>query len=337
MCSLVTNNNNLQKNQIYTEQSLLDNGLDFISDALDHYLKSENENLPIKDKQHELKYAILHLHSGITLVLKSILYFEHWTYIFANMNEANLNNLKTGSFKSIESSNIISRLNQLCNTNITNIDKENYDNLRNLRNKLEHFKLTNEYTSNIENKFNYALSFIIRFISEHYNELNQAKRDMKKKSIGLTKSEKDLVKTITLKARKIKFHYNNALNFAKQQAITISEKNSLLICPYCNEETLSFRSTEDNLFHCFFCGFKGTATELAYTLSDFVYYCPNCGNEAFIYNPTDNKWICYSCDETYEKNIHVCSNCQNIYLSNDETEDELGLCNQCIENKILDD
>jgi len=39
-------------------------------------------------KKHLIKYSLLHLSSGIELVLKHRLLQEHWTYVFTDMNKA---------------------------------------------------------------------------------------------------------------------------------------------------------------------------------------------------------------------------------------------------------
>jgi hypothetical protein len=56
------------------------NGLDFIHSALEHLQQAEGSR--------ELKYATLHLWSGIEILLKVRLQQEHWSLIFAEPKNA---------------------------------------------------------------------------------------------------------------------------------------------------------------------------------------------------------------------------------------------------------
>ena len=105
---------NTEENNIHIKtKSMLNNGLNFISDSIDHFLNFEQQNTLENTSENilfnELKYSVLHLHSGIALVLKSVLFFNQWTYIFSDMNKASQKELNDGSFKSVESNKLISR------------------------------------------------------------------------------------------------------------------------------------------------------------------------------------------------------------------------------------
>lgn len=337
------NNFMLDKNDIHIKtKSMLDNGLNFISDSVDHFLNFEQQNTSENILFNELKYSVLHLHSGIALVLKSVLFFNHWTYIFSDMNKASQKELNNGSFKSVESSKLIPRLKQLCTVKLGKNDIDNFEKLRNYRNKFEHFILDIKYSSDIQKIINYNLAFIINFIEKNYCEFSEAEREINNNYIiGLTKSENEFLQEIIRKIREIKFQYNNALKLATKLAEEISCKEDLLICPHCKEKTLTYGKINENDVFCFFCGYKETCSTFAHENCigfDETYYCPSCGNDTFVFSPADNKWICYSCNIIYGENtIHICSNCGNTYEAFDKNIDELGLCPQCIENKIHDD
>ena len=61
------------------QYSMLENGMDFIISGILHLQKAESENVEENIQGRELKYALLHLSSGIELVFKSRLNIEHWT------------------------------------------------------------------------------------------------------------------------------------------------------------------------------------------------------------------------------------------------------------------
>jgi hypothetical protein len=54
----------------------VENGLD--------YLKSAAEHLRDEPTARDLKYAVLHLHSAVEVLLKVRLMREHWSLIFSN-------------------------------------------------------------------------------------------------------------------------------------------------------------------------------------------------------------------------------------------------------------
>ena len=95
------------------QYSMLENGMDFIISGILHLQKAESENVEENIQGRELKYALLHLSSGIELVFKSRLNIEHWTYIFEDMNKASKNSYKDGSLKTADSNTAIDRLEKL--------------------------------------------------------------------------------------------------------------------------------------------------------------------------------------------------------------------------------
>lgn len=86
---------------------MLENGMDFIISGILHLQKAESENVEENIQGRELKYALLHLSSGIELVFKSRLNIEHWTYIFEDMNKASKKSYKDGSLKTADSNTAI--------------------------------------------------------------------------------------------------------------------------------------------------------------------------------------------------------------------------------------
>ena len=72
------------------EFELFENGLNFVVSALKHL------DEPIKAT--DLKYAILHLSSGIELILKERLRRAHWTLLFSKVDKASLQDYKMAGF-----------------------------------------------------------------------------------------------------------------------------------------------------------------------------------------------------------------------------------------------
>lgn len=70
---------------------MVDIGLDFILNALK----------TINNSDKELKYCVINLHAGIQLILKELLYQEHWSLIFQKIETAEYDKLNSGVFISV--------------------------------------------------------------------------------------------------------------------------------------------------------------------------------------------------------------------------------------------
>lgn len=82
---------------------LIDNSIDFILNAVTQ-LSNPAPSLS------QIKYSILHLSSGIELLLKQRLFNEHWSLIFANVDRADKILLQKGDFKSVDFGESLNRL-----------------------------------------------------------------------------------------------------------------------------------------------------------------------------------------------------------------------------------
>jgi hypothetical protein len=86
--------------------SLLENGLDFVLSSLEHltaasaFTATPPHAKQLQQKRH-LKYALLHLCSGIELIFKERLRQEDWQLIFNNVEEADEKVYESGDFKSV--------------------------------------------------------------------------------------------------------------------------------------------------------------------------------------------------------------------------------------------
>lgn len=86
--------------------TLLENGLDFVWSAVEH--------LSVATSKRGLKYALLHLVSGIELILKEWLRREDWKLVFPKPEKADEVLYKTGAFKSIDFGQLIDRVEGYC-------------------------------------------------------------------------------------------------------------------------------------------------------------------------------------------------------------------------------
>jgi hypothetical protein len=110
--------------------NLLSNGIDFIQSGVRFFLHDEPD--PVIHK-----YAILHLFSGLVLLLKERLRREHHSLIFKDVKEAWKPNAKTVDFDEV-----ITRLEACAHVVFDNKAMKTLRTAQGLRNLIEHYELT---------------------------------------------------------------------------------------------------------------------------------------------------------------------------------------------------
>ena len=109
--------------------NLLSNGIDFIQSGVRFFLHDEPD--PVSHK-----YAILHLFSGLVLLLKERLKREHHSLIFKDVKEAGKSNAKTVDFDEV-----IVRLEACASVVFDDKAKRTLRTAQGLRNLIEHYEL----------------------------------------------------------------------------------------------------------------------------------------------------------------------------------------------------
>jgi hypothetical protein len=107
---------------------LLNNGIDFIQSGVEYFLHDEPD-----PRTH--KYALLHLFSGLLLVLKERLRREHPALIFKEVRDAAIPTARTVDFE--ES---IARLQACANVTLSEESKNLLRSAQRMRNVLEHYE-----------------------------------------------------------------------------------------------------------------------------------------------------------------------------------------------------
>lgn len=152
---------------VKVQYTMLENGMDFIISGISYLQRAELKNEEENIQGRELKYALLHLSSGIELVFKSRLYIEHWTYIFEDMNKASKKSYEDGSLKTVDSNTAIDRLERLCGYSFDEKQKDHLKKLREARNRFEHGYINNNPRA-IESIINKAVEVIADFLGKNY-------------------------------------------------------------------------------------------------------------------------------------------------------------------------
>lgn len=324
--------------------TMLENGLDFILDATEQLQIYENSTEG-DAKRRALKYSLLHLLSGVELVMKSRLFIENWTYIFAKMEDANKEVLKNGTLKSVEYSKCIDRLKRFCDVEINN--EKAFEDLRKCRNQVEHF-YTKESLAAVASKINRALTATVEFLRDNYDEFDEPSVvDMRKEELpSLSDAEKEYIEKINSTVSLLQSHHSDAVSFAVKRTESIRIPEELEICPDCNEKVLVIADeNHGGKCKCYLCGYEHDAEHTACEYLERVegieeystvkdggefplYSCPDCGSHSFI--EIENNYLCFSCRAEYGVDeVGFCSVCGSLYIV-DKNED-IGICENCWE------
>lgn len=280
------------------ELHLLDNAIDYILEAVSSLFLNRPES------QHFLKYSILHLYSGIELLLKEKLRQEHWSLIFQDVSSADLRKLQSGDFISIYHDELLKRLKGILNIGIN--DKP-FKTLRALRNKFEHFEVKVSI-SECKEIIALALDEIISFWNKHLIEnstVEQQEKFAQIKSIATSYEEYKL-------QRRKKFE-------TEINGITESGNGILVVCPSCRAFSFIVFKDKHKECKCFNCDEKITKIDYLTNrrkqeedMKDFSY---------LPFEPYDTK--CLSCDsETKIKDE----------ISDDET---MYYCLTCLNKQVV--
>ena len=236
------------------EKKILKNGFCFLSRAIKNLKDSKDSNA----KNEELKYAILHLWSGVFLILKVRLCREHWNLLVSNRGKTTFENFCVGSFQGVRFDQCKDRLLKVLPVGVFNGGNEELlNNLRKKRNKIEHFfedEISSDSTSSILYK---SLNFIIGFIRDHIeikdtdHEIIEYKEEIIKECLGLKKFVEEKMDSIQplLDKKKITLH-----------------------CYECDNLALA-HSTCGDFLECLFCGSKVSGDSYPHLSECMDLYC----------------------------------------------------------------
>ncbi len=311
--------------------SLLANGLDFISSALEHL----SGRAPT---QRDLKYAVLHLSSGIELVLKERLRREHWSLLFADSDRVNQQAYQAGDFTSVSFRPCLDRLEGACGVEIGAKGKEVLKAIRDKRNRLEHFGIVDAVAAITSTAAN-ALSFLLDFIN----------RELEPEKLGEEDSR-------TLGA--IRGKLGDFGQFVKERWRQIEKKvqgstTAVVSCPACLQKA----AVIDCGVSCLFCGFEAGEDEAAdayirevmgedhyTTVKDGGmwprYDCPECEVETLVRHSAgdesqSSEYVCFSCGTAWDwGELAICDSCGQPY---DHEKVDMAICRKCFEVRIAKD
>ena len=301
------------------EFSLLENGLDFILRALE-YLEGGHSD-------RDIKYATLHLSSGIELIFKERMRRENWELLFHYSNQINRDIYESGDFRSIGIKTSLARLEEHCDVEFEEEDKILISNFRSRRNKIEHLRVSDTYEAMVSAMVK-LLTILMGFIGNHLS--------------NVTDKETELLNEIRKKL--VDFEAFHEEQLSKIQDI-LDQEEFVETCPKCINDTLIIKAEEwDGMPGCLYCGYTDSSSEVAEEYINKIlglswrhiaaggewplFECPNCENEALIIFSDLEKQICFSCANNYEIGDLVhCGSCHRMMFNRD-----LAVCDECYDH-----
>lgn len=266
---------------------MVENGLNFIAKSIETIEKSDED----------LKYSIINLHAGIQLLLKEILFQEHWSLIFQKIENAEKGKLRTGDFVTVNHDTLIQRLQNICEIQFEKQLLDDINWLRKERNKIEHYHLVvnlDVLKSNIVRLFTYLIPFLKSEMIEP----------------GYISPEDERLSEITEYLNEFDEYIKSRLKLIEDK---VSKAKTVLQCPACQNETVEFLDETDAF--CHFCDsqIENFTSQYIDNFIDVYSYikdggesplmeCPECVQETFLYLDED-QYICLTC---------------GIYLSQDD-------------------
>jgi hypothetical protein len=221
--------------------TLLENGLDFVLSALEHLALAAGPHGTPQQKRH-LKYALLHLSSGVELILKERLRQEDWKLIFQDPSTATDADFETGDFKSVTFDDSIKRLLDECPIQISSKQKSELKGFRLLRNKVEHFG-ANESLIAVQSRTVKMVSVLLELLKEFFEP-------------GDLDDEESLLAEIREKLGTCKAIVDHRWKEIQKE---VKEHYSTITCPHCRQDSLT---ADGGTVECSFCvSVRGTRLE----------------------------------------------------------------------------
>lgn len=323
----------------------LQNGLDYLEDAVDR--------LAGDPTPRELKYAVLHLHAGIEVLLKYRLTCQDWKLVLAaDSADTTEEDFNRGSFRSIGVGEAFKRLEKCTGIQFRNSEKRDARAVEQIRNQLQHFGLTQTAMA-VESRSAKALDFILNFVDEHIGN-----------TIVLTTVDseflEDALARIRTKQGKIRALVNHRMRKLEPALIQVPST----WCSDCGQPAVFLEHAtfadqvgvpEHDHPRCAFCGRRWTSVkdyvdDFAFSMGLDWYlaikeggeypceHCPECGEETVVwFDPATGQRQpgmtarCFSCLGEWDERCTRCS-----APTTTSFQDEIPVCSDCWD-RILSD
>lgn len=295
-------------------------GLEFIAEAL--------KELSQADSQRDLKYPILHLSTGIELILKDRLLREHWALVFEKPENASRVTYDSGNFTSVSFSSCVKRLVEICGLHITESEQSHLRQFRDKRNRIEHFGRVDSAEA-LKSSAARVLSFLVDFIDAEFDHER------------LPLDSKLAISDIQTKLSDFKEFVSKRLKAIENKLPT--DRSSLIECSGCAQKTAVINQG----VKCLFCGRKSSGEEAAQDYdAEFVSHkldskecfeptarCPSCEHISLLdrcIEATDQaRYLCFHCGRKFRtEDLDFCTRCCSPVHAT-QNNPEGSLCDEC--------
>lgn len=291
--------------------SLMENAHDFMVSATDYAMKDDTKSW---------KYALLHLHSGLELLLKARLAIEHWSLLFAKIDEASLSELQKGTFKGVAFDQLLDRLKKISSVDIPFKVEKELKRIRKKRNQLQHFTIE-IHIEQLKSLVAKGINIFIQFYEYNFDYDENFVFDLSKRLMEFNKFVKLRMQSI------------------KEELDSSDRPHKVLMidgCHDCLQDALVI-DKENDLIKCLFCGFEMSPEEFA-QLSEGSAFCPECERETLgfvLYNNDEGEFICVLCGFRTEYIYETeCSSCGRKFWYEDW---EMPICKACWDHLVSKD
>ncbi|NOG29062.1 hypothetical protein [Lysinibacillus fusiformis] len=299
--------------------ALQENAKDFIEKGLSYIIEDE-----IKD----YKYSLLHIFSGTLLFLKDVLYKEHWSFLFQDIDKAKKSDLLENKIISVNFTTLLFRLENLSDVKLEKELKDDLQWMQKERNKIEHFYNPinhHEVRSRIASLLGNLISFI--------NDLHKSDPDF---DFDNDYDYRHKYQSLFEVLQKYSLMFETYIEKRSLRIKKDLEACDLVIhCPLCKQKTLEIK-IDDGLTICHFCLSEHTA-DMFYDKYNHIsldpeFYmddsnkCPKCWSNKLYENTYEV--ICFYCFERYEHSeLSNCYRCDTLIH-----ESLSGYCESCWED-----
>jgi len=257
--------------------NLLENAIDSLQQGIGFALKDH-------PTQSELKLSVLLVAQSVELLLKERLKREHWSLIYAKVEQAGSPNANT-----VTINESIKRLEQIAHVNLSEEEVETIFLLSDIRNKIQHYEIEITFEE-VLGKHHAAIALITRFLKDEFESdiRDYFEQDGVQKLISIDEALKTLQELAQQSIEKIQ--HENMPSRPKEQAYWQFE---IITCPECWQDYYIF-SPDSHISQCQLCKHEGGFVE-----------CARCGFQApsgsmEFHSENEDYSICNSCWEDME-------------------------------------
>nr|WP_232328551.1 hypothetical protein [Kibdelosporangium sp. MJ126-NF4] len=316
------------------------------------YLVDAVHRLVATPSPKDLKYAVLHLHAGVEVLLKYRLICEDWRLILDDKDDKSADvteeDYEAGRFRSIGIGKALKRLQTLDGVTLTSGQKTAAAALDRFRNQLQHHGLTSTAEA-VEAQAAKALGFILDFIDSHITP-----------ETHLTDVDEQVLDEAMPDIRGALGTINALVNQRMQHLRSVVDLASAAWCPDCDQPAVLLESQhtdqshgpEDDHPRCAFCTARWDSradyvddfTSIKLGLSHYhaahdgadspTEHCPECGKDMLVWFDPDTGELgpdpngrCFFCECEFNDRCPRC----NAPVNN-PADDETMLCYDCLDD-----